>query len=433
MSRDGSRVGAARRAARGAAGGSFEEVRQQAVQALLNRPYVQRQRDAELYRVIRDHYRPLRDWFHEQAGWSLVLTRQFAKLEKTPGVWQSWMAMDGFRDGRDYAYFTYGLWYLEGLNDGQQFLLTEMVEAIREHLVSVGLSVDWTLYDHRLSMARALKKLRDLDALTVVEGEESDWARSGEDDVLYQASLLSRYLLQSVPQRLLEVSTEGMLDEDIAAEVGVVLDRLEMDSSDGADVADKHALLPAETSTAVERRHAVMRRLLQEPVVYDWQWTEGQRRYVQTQRASLLERIRTFTGLEGRRYREGLLFVWPELTAEMELFPTQAVISDIVSLLAAELRRYWESDVWAADRDSDGCPTLTRSDLETILISLRQRHGAWWSKEYREKSTSALAEDVTRHLVEWNLGRSLEDGGVVLYPVFARWVGTYALEGEDEV
>ncbi|MBC8081258.1 MAG: DUF2398 family protein [Gorillibacterium sp.] len=44
------------------------------------------------------------------------------------------------------------------------------------------------------------------------------------------------------------------------------------------------------------------------PVVYDWQWTEDERRYVLSQRAWIIEQMRNTLRLDGRRFREGLLF-----------------------------------------------------------------------------------------------------------------------------
>lgn len=392
----------------------FAEDRQMAVQALLNRPFVSRQKDAEMYQLVRDHFRVLRDWFHEQTGWSLIVTRQFAKLEKTPGRFQSWMAVDEFRDGRDYGYFTYGLWFLEGLNEGQQFLLSEMVETIREHLVAAGLFVDWALYDHRMSMARALKKLRELDVLVAVEGDETDWARAGEADVLYQASALSRYVLQRLPD---DIGDFSAIDEELAFD---------------EEVPQDGALSHDDVFATTRRRHRVMRRILQEPVIYDWQWTDDERRYVQTQRASIIERVFSFTGLQGRRFREGLLFVWPDLTAEMDLFPTLGVLSDIVLLITAALRQRLEANSLQYDVDPYGCFRLTRTDFETLVIDVRERSSEFWSKEFRDLPTSRVAEEAIRHICEWNLGMSLADGGLVAFPALLRTSGEYRWEGSEE-
>ncbi len=426
----------------------FAEEKQEAVVALLNQPFILRNTDTELFLTIRDNFQALRDWFFEQTGWSLILTRQFARLEKMPEVWQPWMAVDGFRDGRDYAYFTYGLWFLEGLGDGQQFLLSEMVEAIREHLVTEGIAVDFTWYANRLSMARALKKLRDLDVLQAVEGDELDWVRAamdsdGRDDVLYQSSALARYLLQRLPEDLefaddhrgpsgADASDMSASRAENATRSGAKTRTGETTrASDAATVSDAAASGPAADSAA-HRRHSVMRRLLQEPVVYDWQWTDDERRYVQTQRASLIDRIADMTGLLGRRLREGLIFTWPELGARMDLFPTQGVQSDIVILIATAIRAKLLGDENKYDKDENGSILLTRSELEALVLELRDQYGERWSKEYRELSTHGLAENLVRHLEEWNLGAPSESGGLKVYPGLMRWSGEYEVDGGEE-
>ncbi len=420
----------------------FTEDRQMAVQALLNRPFVSRQHDPETYQLVREHFRTLRDWFHEQTGWALIVTRQFAKLEKTPGRYQSWMAIEGFRDGRDYGYFTYGLWFLEGLNEGQQFLLSEMVEAIREHLVAAGLFVDWTVYDHRMSMARALKKLRELDVLVAVEGDETDWARVGDADVLYQASSLSRYVLQRLPDDIGDFASITMEEGDGPADSSShhaaddASDGINVRDSDNSGYQDAQAdplqhLESSDVFATVRRRHRVMRRLLQEPVVYDWQWTEDERRYVQTQRASIIDRMESLTGLQGRRFREGLLFVWPDLTSESSLFPTLGVRSDIALLISAALAKRLQGPTVQYDSDENGCYHLTRSDMESLVREVREASGDYWSKEYRELSTSRVAEDAIAHICEWNLGAHSDGGGLVAYPALLRWAGEYEVEGSD--
>jgi uncharacterized protein (TIGR02678 family) len=152
------------------------------------------------------------------------------------------------------------------------------------------------------------------------------------------------------------------------------------------------------------RRHHIFRRLLQEPVVYDWEWTELERHYVLTQRHYLRQQLETMAGLVGQRYREGLLFFYPEASGEMELFPTARAISDLVQALAAEIRRRAAGDTEPAV-DERGCLALTRLEFETLLFKLRQRYGDYWSKQHRQATTSQLGEEIIEHLEQWGLGR----------------------------
>jgi uncharacterized protein (TIGR02678 family) len=392
-----------------------EEV-QDAAQALLNRHWITKRRDTDLFVLIKDHYEKLREWFHDHAGFSLILTRSFAKLEKIPGSFQPWMRIRNFYSPRDYALFTYGLWFLEGRSESEQFLLSEMVDSIRDHLLSLHIDMDWTLYEHRLSMSRALKKLRELDVLVSVEGEEAEWARvGGNSDVLYEASPMARYVLRRFPKELMAYQS---MEELIAPENALSIISADATPTAGSDVQSK--------------RHRIFRRLIQEPVIYDWQFADEERRYVQTQRSWLIDQMRSMFRLEGRRFREGLFFSWTELTGEMELFPTLAGQSDLLLLFAGEWRRNVHAEPTLFERDEQGNYILTRVEFEGILIRLKQYHGEFWSKEHREKTSGSLADELIQHMEEWNLGKQDGPHNVKLFPTLTRWNGDYEWETGGE-
>ncbi|GBF32861.1 hypothetical protein DCCM_1057 [Desulfocucumis palustris] len=388
-------------------GESVKDIRKRCAQALLNRNWITKQDDPELFGYIRAQYQELRDWFSEYCGFALLLNRQFAKLEKAPGQAQNWMGLDGLSEPRDYALFTYCLWYLEGKNEMDQFLLTDMVEEIREYLAGQDVFLDWTLYAHRLSMARALKQLKALGALAAVDGDESDWARAGhEHNVLYESSYLARYILRRFSRDL------TTYDSIAAFEAGTYPDTPE--------------------GQLKNRRHNVYRRLLQEPVVYDWQWSEDERYYVRTQRHTILENLAGFAGLEGQRYLEGLLFYYPEASGEMYLFPTGRGVSDICLLLAGELRRMLARAEGGFYIEEDGRIGLTMAELEGILLRLKEKHKLLWSMQHRRARSSELAEEVLAHLEEWGLASSGKGGQVWIYAALGRWNGDYDVYGGDE-
>ena len=388
-------------------GENVKDVRKKCIQALLNRNWITKQDEPELFGYIRAQYQELRDWFGEYCGFALLLTRQFAKLEKIPGQAQTWMGFDNFSEPRDYALFTYCLWYLEGKNEMDQFLLTDMVEEIREYLTGQDVFLDWTLYTHRLSMARALKQLKALGALVAVDGDEYDWARVGhERNVLYESSYLARYVLRRFPQDLTAYDSLAALAAGTYS-----------DSPEGR---------------LKKRRHHVYRRLLQEPVVYDWQWSEDERYYVRTQRHTILENLANFTGLEGQRYREGLLFFYPEASGEMYLFPTGRGVSDLCLLLAGELRRMLSRAESGIYIDEDGRIGLTMAELEVIILKLKEKHKMLWGLQHRQARSSELAAEVLTHLEEWGLAGHGDNGQVWIYATLARWNGDYDLFGGDE-
>lgn len=391
----------ARRSVRSeATSAQLQERKQACVHALLNRPWILKEEDQDLYFSIKDHYEELRDWFMDQAGFPLIVTRSLAKLERTPVVPQAWMGFEEFREVRDYVFFAYALWYLEGKTEMDQFLLSDIVEEVRDQMAIGGLEADWRHYHHRLSMARALKKLSALGVLILVDGDESDWAQNEDRNALYECSPHSRYVLRRFPQDLTAYSKMEELADPI----------LYADTPDGQNM---------------RKRHRVYRRFLLEPVVLDRHWEPDLLPYVLTQRRSVMDHMQRMLGFEGRRYREGLLFFHPELTGEAELFPTLSGASDLVMLVAGELRRGLNLESHGRYAEADGSIRLERSELEGILLRLQERCREYWSKEYRESSSAQLADIVLRHMEQWQLGEWEDDNHFLVSPVVGRWNAEY--------
>ncbi|WP_308637329.1 TIGR02678 family protein [Paenibacillus silvisoli] len=369
--------------------------------ALLNRPWITKEEDPDIYFTIKDHYEELRGWFLDKAGFALIMTRTLAKLDKTPVKAFPWMGFAEFREKQDYIFFTYGLWYLEGKTEFDQFLLSDIVEEVREQMVSAGLDADWRNYYHRLSMTRVLKKLRALGVLHSVDGDETSWAQDAGKNVLYECSPSSRYVLRRFPRDLTECTR---------------LEELE-DPMPYADTQDGQSM---------RRRHRVYRRLLLEPVVADQAWDEEDLQYVLWQRRAIIDQLEKTFGWIGRRYREGLLFFHPELTSESELFPTLSAGSDLAMLLAGELRKQLsETGSKGVYTEDDGTIRVTKAEMETMLYRLQQKHKEYWSKELRESASQDLAELCMAHLAEWGLGQWEGESVFLVSPVLARWNAEY--------
>ena len=399
---------AVRRVGRSRAGAEQAAERKRAcVHALLNRPWVAKSEDPELYFAVKDYYEELRDWFMDKAGFPLLMTRSIAKLDKAPVKAFPWMGFPEFREPRDYVFFTYGLWYLESKTELDQFLLSDIVEDIRDQMAGEGLDADWTIYHHRLSMARALKKLKSLGVLHAVDGDEGDWAQNREKNALFECSPNTRYVLRRFPRDLTSYS------------------RME-DLSDPIPYAD------TQDGQSMRRRHRVYRRLLLEPAVPDAEWDEEDLNYVLWQRRAIMDQLGKTFGWEGRRYREGLLFFHPELTGESALFPTMSGVSDIALLVAGELRRQLYEEGSGRYTEDQGSIRITRAEMETILYKLHLRHKDYWSKEFRESSSQELAELCLTHLEDWGLGRREDTTHFLISPVLGRWNAEYANTDFDE-
>lgn len=373
--------------------------------ALLNRPWIAKEHEPQLYYWIKDQQTVIRDWFMHYTGYSLIINRKLVKLEKIPVVAFPWMGFPEFRETLDYALFTYGLWFLENKTEGEQFLLTDLVKEIKEYMNEQGMHVDWKNYFHRLSMARALKKMKSLDIIQAVDGQEADWAANAENhDVLYECSAYSRYILRNFPQDVTSYSAMEDMGEIISTGNG-----------------------PEEMNRA--RRYRLYRRFLLEPIVLERQGQEDAF-YFLGQKNHLIRQIKVMFGWEGSKYREGVLFFAPGTSADSEMFPTQASLSDLTLLVCGEIRNSLENQEIKVE--TDGSVRITRNEMEHILLNLKAKYGKLWINEHRKMNSSALAELVCEHLCEWGFGKWDDTMFFILNAAAGKWKVQYGpLELDD--
>jgi len=368
--------------------------------ALLNRPWIDKKKDAEIYYWIKDQYLEIKDWFIHYAGYSIILNRNFIKLEKVPTIALPWMGFQEFREPLDYSLFAYSLWYLENKTEGEQFLLTQLVIEIRQYMIEQGMDVNWANYYHRLSMARALKKLKNLNVVQAVDGEESNWASNYENyDVLYECTIYSRYILRNFPT---ELSNYTSIDEL------------------------KETMFYGNDSKEIEMRdrHDLYRRFLLEPVVLNHHW-HGNLPYLENEANFLIKNLKAMFGWEGSRYREGILFFEADSISGSEIFPTQLALSDLAMLLCGEVRILLMNDTLDAKVDLNGLLRLTKNEIERLLIHLKERFGEFWTNEHKKMNSSSLAEEICEHLSEWGFGHWEDHMFFVINGAGGRWEVEY--------
>lgn len=373
----------------------MEERRKICMNTLLNLPWIDREKNPKIYYWIKEQYLEIREWFTSYTGFSVIMNRKLVKLEKVPVEAKTWMGFDGFREPVDYALFTYGLWYLENKSEGEQFLLTDMVKEIKEFMNEQGLDIDWKNYFHRLSMARALKKLRNLNVLSGIDGQESEWAADARTyNVLYECTPCASYILRNFKKEL--SAYQSMEELNDMSEVG--------------ETVEKNAL----------KKHQLYRRYLLEPFVPNFVWKDDQL-YFHGQKNNLIAQIQKMFGWEGNKYKEGILFFYPELTGELQLFPTLSSISDLTLLFCSIIRKLYDREELDTEDIGGGTVRITRSKIEHILMKLQGEFGDCWSKEHREMKSSELASAVCGHLKEWGFGIWQDDMFFLLYALGGRW------------
>ena len=370
--------------------------RRQAVRLLLGSPLVgDRGPDPEAFAQVRRHQPWLEAWFGDHLGYRLAVDQESARLYKRPApgarVRPAKSRADVPFDPRRYALFCLLAAALERagiqtvLSDlaGQVELLAASEEGIRK--------LDLERYAERQAFVDAVRLLVDLGALERADGDEQSFLdRSG--DVLYDVRSRRLAQLLASPSAPSAVETP----EEIAAEVYP-------ETEDGANR---------------RIRHRLMRRLVEEPVLYTADLDDAERAYLAGQRPALVRQVGAALGLSVEVRAEGLAAVDPEGAATDLVFPGPGTVSHAALLLAGFLAGRARAAGGDRARVSD-------VEIEAELSMLVGRYGKHWARAYREDAAAVerLRREALSRLEAMGLLAFREDG-IEPLPAIARFEAT---------
>ncbi|MCR8982547.1 DUF2398 family protein [Brevibacillus laterosporus] len=107
--------------------------RKEIIQELLDRFWVLKKDDLDLYYQVFDMQLDLRHFFSETFRYGLIISHDMVKLEKTPTEVYEWLGAEqisDFSNTRDFVFLFLLLSFLEGKNNDHQFLLQDICEII---------------------------------------------------------------------------------------------------------------------------------------------------------------------------------------------------------------------------------------------------------------------------------------------------------------
>ncbi|TDD95117.1 TIGR02678 family protein [Actinomadura rubrisoli] len=301
--------------------------RRRAVRALLRTPLLT-PRDAE-YALVRKHAGHLAQWFAREAGWSLRADPGVARLRKVPGDLGDGSRAASVKDGgararqpfsrRRYVLACLALAALERAE--AQVTLGWLVDrvvafAADEEITRAGIAFTMEDRDERGDLVAVAQLLLSLGALVKVAGDEQAFVnRSG--DALYDVDRRVLAVLLST-RRGPSLVAAG----DHGARLAAVTEDLVPDTEDGRNRAI---------------RHAITRRLLDDPVLYYADLTAEQRTYLDIQRGPLLKRLTEATGFMAEVRAEGIALIDPTREATDFGMPEEGTEGHATLLLAEYL------------------------------------------------------------------------------------------------
>lgn len=377
-----------------------------AIDLLLNNYWIIRDKNKDDYYAIKHEIndKNIKRFIQEMLGWKLIHTEHLIKLEKIPSHAEAFMGIQEFIDTKDYCFLCAVLMYLEDKEDNSQFLLSDLIKYI-ETIISSYMEVDWTSFSLRKSLVRVLQYVENKGMLKTYEGDSSLYSREQTSEVLYENTGLSRYFATNFP---LDITNINIYND-----------------------FEKKQMEELEDDKGNIRTNRVFRQLVVCPSLYwddqnspDALYVKNKRNYI----ASNIEKNMDAT-LELSKNNASVVFVDNQGIGDTH--PKTSMLSEIVLLVNHELYTAAQDKRRLVVKEDDTI-SISANKFNDILIKLKNKYQALWSKEYREMPYEKYIEVVKEYMTNWLMIKEINEQ-IIIYPSCAITSGKYSRELEERL
>ncbi len=371
------------------------EERQRAFRALLMRPLLLSSH--EDFPAVRRHADELRAWLQRETGWTLLIEREGARLFKRPGRLD-----DGTRGGPGFDRRRYVVlcltcavlerseWQITLRNLGEELLTL----AAAPDLEAAGFRFALDQAHQRRDLVHVCRFLIDLGVLSRVAGDEEGFVAQ-TSDALYDVHrrILAQLLACTRGPSTYPSEQEPKGEARLRALVGEYVP----DSQEGQRTATRHALA---------------RRLLDDPVVYFDELDPDSQEYFSNQRGTLATRLAAATGLVPEQRAEGTALIDPDGELSDARLPAEGTLAHATLLVAEHL---------ATALRGEPERFIAEAEIAVFLRRAADTYGRYWRKAEREPGAEVhLARAALDELHKLGLV-CFSDGGVRARPALARY------------
>lgn len=369
----------------------FDESTKEALGILFEQFWVLRVDEPQVYKLIREREHKLKRYISDKFGFDLIIHQHFIKLEKIPVEPKGWMGIQAFTEPMDYAIFCCAMAFTEQRSVDEQFLLSDLTESVQE-MYEGEFQLDWTNYQHRRSLVRALKEIVEMKLIKTIDGSLELFQSNEEEEVLYEVAVYGRYFMRSYPDDLFRFSS-----------VNEILESEWLRHPDD------------------QRRKRVYRKLMFSPVVHRESAENPDFAYIRNFRNRLHEDFEEHTPFRLEVFKNLALLTLDERKKRYMLFPDQRGISDVALHTAAHIRMQE-----GLEPTELGTIRLPRSSFDNVLREVKEVYGHGWSKEHRNEPAEETAKKVLELWKEWEVAEEESDTGMVVMKSGAgRMIGEY--------
>ena len=322
------------------------------VRALLRQPLLLARDDPDGMRRIVRHRHALATWFGEHLGWRLLVDSQghHARLFKV-NLSQNCTRPARYKqrvfNRRHYVLFCKALVCLD--DGSHQTTLARIVEHLSAPDETPGEAFDALRITERRALTDALRALQSLGVITPRDGDLERYGNSADADALFDVDdrVIGQLIATPLPP----------------AAVGTL-----------AEMLTESAYADTEEGRRRRAKHAVMRRLLEDPVLLLTDLSERERAWLERSWGYVRGLVNDTLELVLERRIEGAAVIDPTGTMTDVLFPSAGSSAKHAALLLCA--------AWCERRRNGATQKQATSALEAIIRDAAAQHTSRWSRAY---------------------------------------------------
>lgn len=364
-----------------------------AFEILLERRWILKSLDRELYYELRDETPKIEKFIKEKLGYQLIVNPYLIKLEKLPARAAGWMGIQDFNSVIEYIFLCMALMFLEGKEAGEQFVLSELTEFIQSQYQEED--IDWTIYDYRRRLIKVLKFCRNCGIMEIDDGNEEGFALSG-GEVLYENIGVSRYFMKNFTR---DIGNFASL-EDFAREEWADLDE----------------------DRGVVRRHRVYRQLLMTMGLSRTGDNEEDFAYLRNYRGMIEGDLTALFDCELHVHKNAAFLVLGDECRMGKVFPEGNTASDVTLLLNNTIAEEVKEGRIQPGLNEE--IRVSKEYFDGLIEKCRRMYLNGLGKTWREMTTRQFTEEIYAYIKELGIVRE-ENGDIFISQIAGKLMGHF--------
>lgn len=366
------------------------------IDILFEKNMIIKENEEELYYKVKTELdTETQAFIRDKLGYKLIINQYLIKLEKIPGLPQKFMGIIEFSKKIEYVFLCLILIYLETKHKREQFILSEMIDYIKNFQGSIDNleeKIDFNITKQRQSMVTVLKYIKNQGFIKLYEGSEDKFSENAENDILYEVTGISKYFVRLFNTNINNCNNYSEIIEN---------EKLGLNQDSG-----------------IERTHRVFRRLVTEAVIYNEENMESDFQYVKQYKRRLEYQLENIMNLKLEVNKNAAYVV---ASNGKRVFPGTKGLSDVVLFMNTELRNKVKNNFLTTDNYKY---FINDIDFTNILNDVKEKYGFGFSKEHLNSSNNELKKNVINYMEDFDMLRKVNDGYYIM-PIVFKITGKY--------